>query len=145
MGFQLEQLEQEILEWPHVTVHPHRFDAREFRFGKAEVGHVHTGGVVDIPFPRSIRDALLAEGLAEEHYWVPDSGWISFRVRSEQDLNHARWLLRLSYVRYALKSDNDPHGLFEKEREQLQLATGFASLLAQFIPTTASAASAGRH
>ena len=30
-----------------------------FRFGDAEVGHMHTGGVVDIPFPRSIRDAVL--------------------------------------------------------------------------------------
>jgi hypothetical protein len=72
---------------------------------------VHVGGVVDIPFPRSIRDALLAEGLAEEHHWVPNSGWITFRVRSEDDLKHSVWLMRLSYVRYALKTANDPRGL----------------------------------
>ena len=41
-------------------------------------------------FPRSIRDALLAEGLAEEHHWVPNSGWITFRVRSEDDLKPCR-------------------------------------------------------
>jgi hypothetical protein len=39
---------------------------------------VHECGVVDILFPRSIRDALLAEGLAEEHRWVPNSGWAHF-------------------------------------------------------------------
>ena len=59
----LNRLEDEISGWPNVSVHPHRFGATEFRFGSAEVGHVHTGGIVDIPFPRSIRDALLAEGL----------------------------------------------------------------------------------
>ncbi len=82
----LKNLEDEISAWPHVSIHPHRFGGREFRFGDAEVGHMHAGGVVDIPFPRSIRDAVLEEGLAEEHRWVPNSGWITFRVPSEGDL-----------------------------------------------------------
>ena len=71
---------------------------REFRFGSAEVGHVHAGGVVDIPFPRSIHDALLAESLAEKHHWAPGSGWVTFRVKSDQDLKHALWLMRLLLV-----------------------------------------------
>jgi Family of unknown function (DUF5519) len=66
---------------PQVSVHPHQFSAREFRFGRAEVGHVHDGGIVDVPFPRPIRDALVAEGLAEEHHWVTNSGWVTFRVQ----------------------------------------------------------------
>ena len=61
----LKKLEDEVSVWPQISVHPHRFAGREFRFGSAEVGHVHTGGIVDIPFPRSVRDALLAEGLVE--------------------------------------------------------------------------------
>lgn len=65
----LNTLEDTVSSWPQISVHPHQFSAREFRFGKAEVGHVHDGGIVDIPFPRSLRDALLAEGLAEEHHW----------------------------------------------------------------------------
>src|SRR5262245_58752213 len=104
MNLQLEKLEQEVAGWPHISVHPHRFAAREFRFRNAEVGHVHTGGVVDIPFPRPIRDALLTEGLAEVHPWAPDSGWVTFRVRRESDFERALWLLRLSYVRHALKT-----------------------------------------
>jgi len=81
----LKKLEDEVSTWPDVSIHPHRFGGREFRFRKAEVGHLHTGGVVDIPFPRSVRDALLEEGLAEEHRWAPSSGWITFRVRNEDD------------------------------------------------------------
>jgi|ERR1700687_1366456 len=86
----MKKLEGEVSAWPQISVHPHRFGGKEFRFWSAEVGHVHTGGVVDIPFPRSIHDALLAEGLAEEHRWVPDSGWITFHVRSDEDLKHMR-------------------------------------------------------
>jgi Family of unknown function (DUF5519) len=107
---------------------------REFRFGRAEVGHVHTSGIVHIPFPRSVRDALLAEGLAEEHHWVTNSGWITFQMRSEEDLSHALWLMRLSYVRYLLKSATDPRKLFEEESEQLHLSPRFKSLLQPFVP-----------
>jgi hypothetical protein len=46
---------------------------------------VHTGGIVDVPFPGSLRDALMENGLAEEHHWVPSSGWITFQMRSEED------------------------------------------------------------
>lgn len=45
-----------------------RFVWREFRSGGAEVGHLHIGGGVDIPFPHLVRDALLAEGRAEEYF-----------------------------------------------------------------------------
>jgi Luciferase len=134
----LKKLEDEVSEWPNISVHAHRFGGREFRFGSAEVGHAHMGGVVDIPFPRSVRDALLAEGLAEEHHWVPNSGWITFHVRSKDDLQHALWLMRLSYLRYALKAAADPLGLFEKETEELQLSPEFQSLLEPFVSRTAS-------
>jgi Family of unknown function (DUF5519) len=89
---------------------------------------------VDIPFPRSIRNALLAEGLAEEHRWVPNSGWTTFQIRSEEDLLHARWLMRLSYVRYAVKTASDPRGLLEQESGQLQLSPKFRSLLEPLVP-----------
>ena len=117
---QLKKLEDTVSSWPQISVHPHRFAAREFRFGNAEVGHVHNGGIVDIRFPRPIRDALLAEGLAEEHQWVPNSGWVTFRVRSDNDLQHAIWLMRLSYFQYALKTAVDPRTLFAEANHLLE-------------------------
>jgi hypothetical protein len=133
---QMKKLDDEVSAWPSISVHPHRFGGREFRFGSAEVGHVHTGGIVDIPFPRSVRDALLAEGLAEEHGWVPNSGWITFRVRNQEDLKHALWLMRLSYLRYELKSASDPRGLLEQESEKLRLSDRFRSLFKPFVAST---------
>src|ERR1700758_3395495 len=129
---QFEKVEQEISAWPNVSIHPHRFGGREFRLGTAEIGHIHTGGIVDIPFPRSLRDTLLAEGLAEEHRWVPNSGWITFQIRSDEDVNHAVWLMRLSYVRYALKTASNPGRVLDQYSEELHLSPRFKSLLAQF-------------
>jgi hypothetical protein len=136
----LRKLEDEVAQWPQIAVHPHRFGGREFVFGEAEVGHVHSNGVVDIPFPRPIRDALLTEGLAEEHQWVPNSGWATFRVRQEADLAHANWLLRISYLRYALKRDADPMALLTRESQALKLSARFRSLLEPFCAGTGRAA-----
>lgn len=130
----LKTLEAEVSAWPNVSIHPHRFGGREFRYGNAEFGHTHTGGIVDIPFPRSIRDALLAEGLAEEHRWVPNSGWTTSQIRSEEGISHALWLMRLSYLRYTLKSATDPQKLFEQESEQLHLSSPLKALLEPFVP-----------
>ena len=135
-----KKLVEEVSTWPGVTIHPHRFGAKEFRFGSAEIGHVHIGGIVDIPFPRSLHDALLAGGLARQHRWVPNSGWITFHIRGEHGLNHALWLLRLSYLRYALKNASDPRQLLEQQSEQLHLSPGFRSLLEKFISAKVSPA-----
>lgn len=132
----LSKLENEVLKWLGIETYPHRFGGREFRFGSAEVGHAHIGGTVDIPFPRSLRDMLLAKGLAEEHRWVPNSGWITFRIRSEADLKHAMWLMRLSYLRYTLKTAADPRKLLEREVEELHLSPQFEALLEPFLPRT---------
>lgn len=127
-------LENEVSKWPHISVDSHRFGGREFLFGEAEVGHIHFGGVVDIPFTRAIHDALLQEGLSEKHHWVPNSGWITFRVRNERDFEHALWLMRLSYLRYFLKTEASARQLFEEECRRLQLSPRFKSLLEPFIP-----------
>ena len=100
----LSRLEDEVSGWPRVSVHPHRFGGKEFRFGNAEIGHVHKDGTVDIPFPRALRDALVEKGQAEKHRWVPNSGWTTFKIRGEEDIEHAVELMRISYLRYASRS-----------------------------------------
>lgn len=137
MNWQVQQLESEVTSWPEVTAHSHRFAGREFRVGDAEIGHVHVGGAVDIPFTRAMRDALLAQGLAEEHRWVPDSGWTTFRVSREDQMEHAIWLMRLSYARYAIKKSGEPQKSFEQESFELGLREPFLSLLRRFVPRAA--------
>ena len=131
------RLKQEISSWPGISVHPHQFAAKEYRFGKAEVGHVHFWGDVDVPFPRPVHDFLLAQNLAKQHRWVPDSGWTTFHIRGDKDVEHAIWLMRLSYLRYALKSVPEPARLLETEAERLHLSPDVVTLLSRFIPRTA--------
>jgi hypothetical protein len=82
----------------------------------------------------SFRDELLAEGLAEKHRTCPDSGWITFHVRSDKDVEHAAWLLRLSYLRFALKGVPDPAKRFELESERLRLSPRIKAMLERFVP-----------
>jgi hypothetical protein len=138
----LKKPEGEMSAWPNISVHAHRFGGKEFLFGNAEVGHMHEAGSVDIPFPLAMRNALLAAGLAEQHHWVPNSGWITFHVRNEEDLSHALRLLRLSYLRYALKTANDPRDLLEQESEELHSSPAFKSLLERFVRETPNHVSA---
>lgn len=133
----LRELEDAVSTWPNVSVHPHRFGGKEFRFGKKEIGHLHSNGTLDIPFPRAVRDALIEEGQAEEHRWVPNSGWTTFRVHSQADLAHATELMRISYVRYALKSASDPQQFLKRESESLHLGPRFISLLETFAHSPA--------
>lgn len=88
---------EKVLSWPGVTCRPHRFGGLEFRYGNREIGHLHGGRLVDIPFPKAVRDELVAAGRAEPHHILPDSGWVSFRIASPEDADRAVDLLRLKY------------------------------------------------
>ncbi len=92
-----EQIKQALSTWPGVESHPHRFGGVEYRLGRREIGHMHGDYLVDIPFPKRIRDELIAAGAAEPHHILPESGWISFYVRSEPDIERAIALFRRSY------------------------------------------------
>jgi hypothetical protein len=85
------------LGWEGVSAHPHRFGGTEYRIGKRELGHIHGDHLVDIPFPTKVRDQVVAEGRAEPHHILPDSGWVSFYLREPADVDRALALFRLSF------------------------------------------------
>jgi len=94
-----DRIAAEVSSWNGVTVHAHRFGGVEFRLRRRELGHVHRNGLVDLPFPVRVRERLVAEGTAEPHQVLPGSGWVSFRVRTDADIDRAIELFRLSYDR----------------------------------------------
>jgi luciferase-like monooxygenase len=97
----LDRVISGVSTWPGVSVHPHRFGGVEFRLGRRELGHLHPNGLADLPFPVAVRERLVAEGRAEPHHVLPASGWVSFRIRSEDDVARALDLFRLNYDRRA--------------------------------------------
>ena len=86
-------------EWPNVTALPHRFGGVEFHVERRELGHLHLNGLLDIPFPSRMRRELVTAGRAQAHHMLPNTGWVTFRIRSEHDLPAAVELLRLNYNR----------------------------------------------
>ena len=69
-----------VMAWAGVERAPHRFGGIEFRLGRRELGHLHG-------------DAL--------HLPRPDSGWVSFRIESPDNVDSAIALFRLAYDRAA--------------------------------------------
>jgi hypothetical protein len=92
-----ERITGQVAEWEGVVASPHRFGGTEFHLGKREIGHIHGDQWADIVFPMQVRDRLVAEGRAEPHHILHRSGWITFRLRREEDERSAVELFRLSY------------------------------------------------
>jgi hypothetical protein len=92
-----QQILAALLTWPGVEAHPHRFGGTEYRLGTREIGHIHGDHLVDIPFPKRVRDELVAGGRAQPHHILPETGWISFYLREPADVVHAIELFQRSY------------------------------------------------
>ena len=86
-----------ISRWEGVDAERHRFGGTEFRVGRRELGHMHGDHLADIAFPIDVRNRLIAEGRAEPHHILPNSGWITFKFSKESDVESAVELFRLSY------------------------------------------------
>jgi hypothetical protein len=71
--------------WEEVTVAPHRFGEIEFWLGKRDWG-MSMATLVDISFPRHVRDKVIAAGDSEPHHILPEKRMgqriSSFRRRS---------------------------------------------------------------
>lgn len=91
------QITQAVLRWEGMTVEPHRFGGVEYRLGSREIGHIHGDRLVDIPFPKKVRDEVVAAGRAMPHHVLPETGWISFYIREAGDVDRAIALLHDSY------------------------------------------------
>lgn len=101
MRHRIEQVQQAVSSWPGISEQPHRFGGLEFNLGTVEIGHIHPNGMVDISLNSKIRTQLVAEKKALPHHLLPETGWITFYIRSDADVEQAVWLFRLSYLFYA--------------------------------------------
>jgi len=86
-----------VTSWAGVTAAPHRFGGVEYVIGRREIGHIHGDQLVDIPFPKKVRDEIVAAGRAQPHHILPETGWVSFYLREENDVEKAVTLLHESY------------------------------------------------
>jgi hypothetical protein len=94
-----ERIIDAVSSWPGVATESGRFGSVRFLVGRRELGHIHGDSLADIPFPRSIRDKLVAEGKVVPHRPLPDSGWASRHIETPEDVDAVIGLLRFQYER----------------------------------------------
>lgn len=92
-----EKITKAVTAWEGVTSKPHRFGGVEYVMGTREIGHIHGDNLVDIPFPKKIRDEVVISGRAQPHHILPETGWVSFYLREAADIERAIALLEESY------------------------------------------------
>ena len=110
-----ERIAREVGSWPEVSSALHRFGGVEFRVRGHEVGHLHGGRQADLPFPVRVRRELIANGRAAPHHILPDTGWVSYYLRGDEDVSGAVELFRLNYER--LVSAPVPGAVLRSEQE----------------------------
>ena len=94
-----EVVKRELLGWPGVTVHDHRFGGIEFRVNGREMGHMHGDELADLPFPKDVGKKLIAQGKASPHHFIPQSGWISYFINGAADILGLIELFCMQYER----------------------------------------------
>lgn len=99
MASAFETIEKEIMLWPGVTSGKHRFGGVEFRVVGREMGHMHGSRWADLPLPMSQRNDLVEKGKASPHHVLPQSGWVTFYIKSDGDVPALVELFRMQYER----------------------------------------------
>jgi hypothetical protein len=94
-----ERIFDEVTRWPGITTDRGEFGETEFLLDGRSIGHVHGSRMADIPFPRRVRDELVAQGRTGPHHVHPDSGWTTKYIRGDADADEVVELLRINYDR----------------------------------------------
>ncbi len=106
-------VEGEVSSWPGIVPGEGRFGSTVYRLGRREIGHLHRNGVADLPIPKDLRNGLISDGLAERHQAGSD-GYVSYRIRSADDVPGAIELFRMNYERAKASAERRGNGRLEK-------------------------------
>ena len=101
----LTQVEREVMGWPGVTTGDTGRGGLQFSYGKVELGHLHGSSFADLPFPKKMRDQLIADGRAAVHPPLPGSGWVRRRTDGPGDVEAVIELFRMNYERAKEKAE----------------------------------------
>jgi hypothetical protein len=93
-----QQLRREILQLRGVTERQNAgIHEDAFFVGRTMFMHVHGHGHCDIRLAKDDQRRVLAQGKARSHRWAPQQGYVTFKVRDENDLASAMELIRMSH------------------------------------------------
>ena len=91
-----ETFENAVSRKDAIQRRPHRFGGVGFFVGTTEIGHLHGNGLLDLFVGKSFRTEQVRRGRALPHHVFPQSGWISFWLRSPADIAQALELFEVA-------------------------------------------------
>ncbi|MCU0464175.1 MAG: DUF5519 family protein [Anaerolineae bacterium] len=97
MGSISDRITEAVMALDGVTSATHRFGGVEFHVKNREIGHLHGDRMADLPFPKRVRDQLISEGKAQTHHLLKDTGWVSYYLNGEADIEPVIALFQLNY------------------------------------------------
>jgi Family of unknown function (DUF5519) len=103
----LTMIEREVKSWPGVTTGDTGRGGLQFSYGRVELGHLHGSSFADLPFPKKVRDELIAQGRASVHPPLPDSGWVRRRMDGPDDAEAVIELFRMNYERAKKRAERN--------------------------------------
>ena len=121
----ISTIERQVTSWPGVTTGDTGRGGLQFNYGRIELGHLHGSSFADLPFPKKVRDALIAEGRAKVHDPLPNSGWVRRPMQRLEDVLDVIELFRMNYERAAARG---------KPREDVEDAALTGDLLGNMRP-----------
>ena len=95
----LTMIERQVKSWPGVITGDTGRGGLQFSYGRVELGHLHGSSFADLPFPKKVRDALIAQGRGSVHPPLPESGWVRRRMDGPEDTEAVIGLFRMNYDR----------------------------------------------
>src|SRR6266478_5229242 len=91
-----QQLRQRILGLSGVTERPNAgIHEDAFLVGGKMFMHIHGQGHCDIRLAKEDQKRVLAKDQARAHRWAPETGYVTFMVNAESDLEPAMALIRM--------------------------------------------------
>ena len=94
---ELDDLKTWVEALPMVSRGPHRFGGVEFKVDGLEFMHFHGQTHLDIRLSKMDQSQVLATGKAERHLYAPDAGWVTFRIKSREDIEKAKEIIQLAH------------------------------------------------
>lgn len=99
----MEHIKNSVADWPGITLSMHKYGGIQFNYGKKEIGHMHSNGIVDVLLDRKTKEELMAKNLVEDHHVFKKSGWVSVYVKSKEQAESAISVLEIALLRCKFK------------------------------------------
>ena len=103
-----QQLRERILTLPGVTEKPSAgIHEDTFFVSRTMFMHIHGQGHCDIRLSKPDQERVLTEGKAQKHRWSPETGYVTFNVNENGDLEPALELIRMSHRHFSVNPSEE--------------------------------------